>query len=324
MWLRTPSFWNKKDSITSYLLAPVAHVYKGLRYLPNYLAHSVSVGCPVICIGNVTAGGAGKTPVAIAVGTLLQSQGKKVAFLSRGYGGKIIGPHLVNPDVDAPQEVGDEPLLLARCAPSWIARNRVAGANAAIAAGADIIIMDDGFQNPSLKKDMSLLVIDGQYGVGNGRMLPAGPLREPLEKALQRADAVVVIGEDRQGIKARVAGFHPVFTALLTPPKTMLRPEGKLLAFAGIGNPGKFFATLELMGCQLAATQSFPDHYPYSAKDIATLLRKAHALHATPITTEKDWVRIPKELRKQISYLPVQIVWGDEAGIMALFSNSIV
>lgn len=319
MQLNTPHFW-RSNGILSNILKPLSYLYATTHTLRHRYTHPFTAERPVICIGNVTAGGAGKTPVAIALSALLIAEGKKPAFLSRGYGGNHKGPHLVNPEIDTAQDVGDEPLLLSNYAPAWVSHDRIKGAEAAIAAGADVIIMDDGFQNPTLKKDFSLLVIDGHYGLGNGHVLPAGPLRETLENALKRAQAVVIIGQDSQNIAQQIPSMIPLLFATLEPTQP---PDltTAYVAFAGIGNPDKFFTTLKASGCNLTATQPFPDHYPFTPTDIASLRARATALNARLITTEKDWVRIPNALREGITYMPVAIRWQEEEKLARLLHS---
>lgn len=316
MRFNTPAFWQKNHAVVSLLLQPIACVYAALGAWRNRSTQPVKLSRSIICIGNVTAGGAGKTPVAISVCNILKAQGKHPAFLSRGYGGQYKGPHRVDPERDTAQEVGDEPLLLSTHAPAWIARNRVAGAEAAIAAGADIIIMDDGFQNPALKKDISLLVIDGQYGLGNGHLLPAGPLRERLAAALSRTQAVVIMGEDKHNISRQIPSIIPILHATLQPSQASALEDKPYVAFAGIGNPQKFFETLKIMNGNVAETISFPDHYPYTPEDISRLRARAEVLDAGLVTTEKDWVRLPKNLRAEIRYVPVEVRWENEVGLV--------
>ncbi len=251
-------------------------------------------GVPIICIGNPTLGGAGKTPTALAVARMLKAAGERPVFLSRGYGGRQRGPLLVAPDRDRAADVGDEPLLLARVAPTVVAHDRVEGAKAAQAAGASIIVMDDGFQNPSLAKDFSVLVIDGRRGLGNSRVFPAGPLRAPLDAQLARADAVVLVGAVGEG--AAVAGAAaearklPLFRAWLEPDREAIATlaGGRVLAFAGIGDPERLFATLREAGIAVAATRNFADHHRYTPADARDLCRQADAEGLMLVTTEKD------------------------------------
>lgn len=209
-------------------------------------------------------------------------------------------------------DVGDEPLLLAKTAPTWIAQDRVEGAKAAIAQGAEIIIMDDGFQNPSLHKDISLLVVDGSYGFGNGKLLPAGPLRERLDNAFSRSNAVILIGNDTHNIAASLPDDLPLVNASITPHHSAASwKDTSVIAFAGIGNPQKFFDTLQSIGAKIHVTYDFPDHYPYKKANLETLLEDAKRYNARLITTEKDWVRLPKAYQDKIFHLPITLQWKD-------------
>jgi tetraacyldisaccharide 4'-kinase len=255
------------------------------------------IDVPVICLGNLTVGGAGKTPAALAVGHLLLEMHERPFFLSRGYGGRLAGPVRVDPGFHHAAEVGDEPLMLARLAPTIIARDRIAGAKTARKGGASVIVMDDGFQNPSLTKDASIVVVDGTRGIGNGRVLPAGPLRAPLESQLKQARAIVIVGpKDGAPQVAQAARRHGVaiFHARLEPDRGSLVALGgkKVLAFAGIGNPDKFFTTLTEAGVPVAEQKSFPDHHRYTAAEANTLIARADASALVLMTTEKDHVRL--------------------------------
>jgi tetraacyldisaccharide 4'-kinase len=275
----------------------------------------------VICVGNLVAGGAGKTPVALALAELLKARGVGVHILTRGYGGRLPGPLRVELEVHDAGDVGDEALLLAACAPTWVARDRLAGARAAAAAGAAALVLDDGFQNPALAKDLSVLVIDGTYGLGNGRVMPAGPLREAPGRALARADAVVLIGEDRAGIETWLGG-RPLLRAELVPAPDAPDLAGqRVLAFAGIGRPEKVFATLEACGAELVERRAFPDHHPYGRSELDALIARAAALDARPVTTEKDAARLPADLRAAVAVLPVVLRWGDPAAAARLLDR---
>jgi tetraacyldisaccharide 4'-kinase len=250
---------------------------------------------PVLCIGNLTLGGSGKTPAAIALARILQQAGDRPVFLTRGYGGQLAGPVLVTSTHTA-AAVGDEPLLLARVAPTIVARDRVAGAAAAAAAGASIIVMDDGLQNPSLKKTMSIVVIDGPRGVGNGHVFPAGPLRAPLATQLACAQALLVVGEAGASTRAVLEAWRglPLAAGRLVPdPAAVAALAGRrVLAFAGIGDPEKFYATLRAAGITIAQTRSFADHHVFTAADAAELIARADAARLTLVTTEKDHARM--------------------------------
>jgi tetraacyldisaccharide 4'-kinase len=296
--MREPGFWHQPAGARASLLSPLALLYGSIA-TARLRRPGQHAGIPVICIGNPTHGGTGKTPTALAVGLLLAVDGGRPFFLSRGYGGRFAGPVQVDPGRHTAAEVGDEPLLLARAAPTIVAHDRVAGAALARTAGATAIVMDDGFQNPSLAKDLSILVVDGRRGIGNGRVFPAGPLRAPLEAQLPRAQALVVVGEGKNQSAASVTAAArqrvlPVFTARLAPdPQDVAALAGApILAFAGLGDPGKFFTTLETAGLDVRARRAFPDHHAYSPRDAAALLAQAATEGLTLVTTEKDRVRL--------------------------------
>jgi tetraacyldisaccharide 4'-kinase len=281
---------------------------------------------PVVCVGNFTVGGAGKTPAALALARILAADGQKPVFLTRGYGGRLAGPLRVDPAVHKAGDVGDEPLLLQRAFPTIVARDRPAGARLAARESAGVIVMDDGLQNPSLAKNLALAVVDGTTGVGNGLCLPAGPLRAPLAAQWPKVDAVIVIGEGRPGaVLAREAGARskPVFRARLEPDAAIAGQwrGRKVLAFAGIGQPEKFFATLQRCGAAVVRSKSFPDHHPYGPEDIRAILAeaKAHDLHV--VTTEKDFVRIAGlsgAAPDTIKVLPVRLVFDNEKALRGL------
>lgn len=323
--MRSPAFWTRgRASTPARLLSPAGWVWQRVSDLRRAAARPWTAPVPVLCVGNLTAGGAGKTPVVLALLARLRDRGRRPHALSRGYGGRERGPLQVDPERHTAAAVGDEPLLLAAVAPAWVARNRVAGARAAIAAGADCVVLDDGFQNPHLAKTVSLIVVDGGAGFGNGRVIPGGPLRETIASGLARADAVVMVGEDRAGVRARVeaaAPRCPVLPARLEPADEARWLAGqRVLAFAGIGLPAKFFATLRALGAELVATRSFPDHHPYTPDEIMTLCEAAQAAGALPVTTEKDAVRLPPAARAMVRTAPVTLAFDDEAGLDAVLA----
>jgi len=308
--MRAPEFWQHRSALSA-ALAPAAALYDQLGALRRTLATPYRASVPVICVGNLVAGGAGKTPV-------VQKLAERLAgahILSRGYGGSLAGPVRVDPARHNFREVGDEPLLLAETAPTWIARDRAAGARAAIAAGATAILMDDGLQNLGLAQDLSLMVVDGGYGFGNRLVMPAGPLRESIGRGIARAHAAVLIGEDRHGIGDLLAGRLPVIRATLEPTSNAAWRGRKVIAFAGIGRPEKFFETLESLGADIVARAPFPDHYPYGLAELQPLMDKAAAANAAVVTTAKDWVRLPGAIRTPIEVLPVQLSWSSAADI---------
>jgi tetraacyldisaccharide 4'-kinase len=279
---------------------------------------------PVICCGNATAGGAGKTTVALDLGQRLQARGLAAHFLLRGYGGKLKGPVRVDPTTHDSRAVGDEALLLADLCPTWVSADRAAGGTAAQAAGAQAIIMDDGLQNPTLAKTLSLLIIDGSYGFGNGCVIPSGPLREPVFAAAARCQAAVLIGEDETGALAQLPADLPVLRARLVPGPEAAALAGKpVVAFCGIANPRKFFTTLQEAGAVLAARHPFADHYPFDDQEIRDILAEAEKLRATPVTTRKDIVRIPPALRAGIQVVSIALAWDDPAAIEAVLDEAL-
>lgn len=319
--MRAPEFWRDPGPLPL-LLSPLGGVYGLAGKIRHALANPFDPGIPVICVGNLVAGGAGKTPVVLSLLQTIRARGVETHALCRGYGGSLHGPLRVDPAQHSAQEVGDEALLLARVAPTWIARDRAAGARAAATAGARAIVMDDGFQNPGLKKHLSLLVVDGTYGFGNRHLMPAGPLREPIAAGLARADAVVVMGKDDAGIAAMVAGAKPLLFAEIVPAAAQAsQSDRRVLAFAGIGRPEKFFAMLEGMGLQVVSRHTFADHHPYSDGEIAALIAKAKAANARIVTTEKDAVRLPPELRAKVEAIPIELAWRNAAQRDALLAR---
>jgi tetraacyldisaccharide 4'-kinase len=269
-------------------------------------------GIPVICVGTAGVGGAGKT---IVVLDLLARLPQRPAALTRGYGGRLAGPLLVDRDVHGPRDVGDEALLLAAVAPTIVARDRAAGARLALAEGAGVIVMDDGLQNPAVKKTISLLVIDGGYGFGNGRLLPAGPLREPVAAAAARCQAAIIIGLDETGALLHLPPGLPVLRASLAPDCAQGLGHRPVLAFAGIGRPEKFFRSVRALGADLVATRAFGDHHAYSDSDAHRLLETAASLGATLVTTQKDFVRLPAPLRAVSLVVEVRLAWEDERAL---------
>lgn len=308
--MQAPAFWSE-DSIVSRLLSPIGCAYGYAAAARSRRARPAHIDRPVICIGNLVAGGAGKTPVALAIAERLSMRDLKPHFLTRGYGGRIAGPQRVEPSRHGAADVGDEALLLARCATTWISRDRAAGARAAERDGADVIVMDDGLQNHGLAKDLSLVVIDGEYGLGNGRVMPAGPLREFRQDGLARADGVVVLGSISAKTAAILPDAIPVFEASLVPVGDFGKEAPEVVAFAGIGRPGKFYDTLSDAGAQVVATRSFPDHHVYTTREIADLKALASRHNASLVTTEKDFVRLDPDIATEIEAFPVSVQWRD-------------
>ncbi len=313
--MKTPEFWYQSRGFMSYALAPASWLYRAGAKARRWRARPYRARIPVLCIGNIVAGGAGKTPAALALARLLREAGHKPVFVTRGYGGKEQGPVRVDPARHTAREVGDEALLLARAAPAWVGRDRAAAVRKAETEGSHIIL-DDGFQNPHVLYDRAFLVIDETTGFGNGMILPAGPLREKAGDALGRASAVMLVAsEDRPEtpLDLEAEGFKgPVLRCRIAPEEngTLLRGQ-KVLAFAGIGRPGKFYQTCRSIGLVLAATMDFPDHHAFTTRDMARLQDAAGKRGARLITTEKDWVRVPEALRPDIAVLPVSLIFDD-------------
>lgn len=327
--MREPAFWRTdggrgSGALARTLLSPLGHLYAWSVARRIRTTEPVRADIPVICVGNLTVGGTGKTPIVQTLLDRLARMGRRPAALSRGYGGRLAGPVQVDPAAHTARDTGDEPLLLARNAAAWISRDRPAGAAAIAGAGFDILVMDDGHQNPTLAKDLSIVVVDGIAGWGAGTIFPAGPLREPVRTGLARADAVIVTmpGPDRAPDYAAL-GLDtleiPVFHAWLAPAAPP--PDGPLVAFAGIGRPQKFFDALQEAGGQLAEVADFPDHHPYSASDMARLRALAEAHEARLITTEKDWVRLDAESRERILAWPVRAEFANTAALEGLLRD---
>ena len=314
--MRAPAFWAaERGGIAACALTPLSWLYQLGARGRDVLTRPAEAGVPVICVGNFTAGGAGKTPTVLALAAMLAEAGVHPHILTRGYGGSEGGPLRVDSARHDARAVGDESLLLARAAPTWLCRDRAAGAEAAASAGASILLMDDGMQTPGLAKDLCLAVVDGGAGFGNGRLLPAGPLREPLARGLRRAHALVLVGDDRRGARAAL-GEHdlPVIEADLVPgDEARALRERPVVAFAGIGRPEKFFETLVENGCNVIARHAFADHHRYKPGEIAAIVDQSKQRGAVPVTTEKDHVRLPPEARAAVHAFPVTLTWRDPA-----------
>jgi tetraacyldisaccharide 4'-kinase len=318
--VRAPDFWRRR-TITSALLWPFGLAYDLAGRARQALVTPWQAPVPVLCVGNLVAGGAGKTPVALALGAHFRGRGRAVHFLTRGYRGRLAGPVRVDPATHGSRDVGDEPLLLAAMAPTWVARDRRRGAEAAAAAGAELLVMDDGLQNPAIAKTFSLLVIDGGYGFGNGRVMPSGPLREAIDRGLGRVQAAVLVGDDRTGVTKRLPEALPVLRARLMPDPAALALAGKpVVAFAGIGRPEKFFETLVEMGCTLVEALPYPDHHDFSPEDVMLACEIAAAKGAVVVTTMKDYVRLPSDARAMVQPVPVSLEWEDPAALARLLA----
>lgn len=327
MKLATPRWWYSRDrrvgAVARALLTPLSWIWAAVTARRIANGAPVDPGVPVVCVGNLTLGGTGKTPIVRELAGRLGA-----AVLSRGYGGAQAGPLQVDPEHHTAAEVGDEPLMLAHDLTVWIARDRAAGARAAAAAGAKAIVMDDGHQNPSVRKTLSVVVVDGEtrggeWPFGDGRVFPAGPMREPLKTGLARADAVVVL------LPADLDAPDPELLAQLSPtPVLMARlepaappPPGPQIGFAGVGKPWKVERALQSAGCDLKDFMPFPDHYPFDEGTLERLASRAAQFDAGLVTTEKDWARLPAAWRARVTPWPVRAVFTDEAALDALLAR---
>ncbi len=305
---KAPQFWHDASHPLGRWLSPISWLYRLLSKLHYLCALRKRVSVPVISIGNVVTGGAGKTPAVMTTARLLRMAGFTPHILSRGYGARVRAPLRVDPQRHSAQNVGDEALLLAALAPTWIHPKRCRSAKMAAANGADVLLLDDGLQHYSLKKDISLMVIDGAYGLGNSRLIPAGPLREPFARALSRCDAVIFIGEDKHMLRPRIPLGIPVFHADILPVGDIsFLYEKPVIAFAGIARPEKFFATLADLNVTPIATYSYPDHHPFSEEEMRALFSESTQKGARLVTTEKDWVRLDGAMRRHCHSLRVEM-----------------
>jgi tetraacyldisaccharide 4'-kinase len=331
MKLGTPRWWYAErggSRVWRIALTPVSWIWTWATARRMRIAAPADVGAPVVCIGNLTVGGAGKTPIAREVLRRLREAGIDAHGLSRGYGGRLKGPTRVDPLVHDAADVGDEPLMLSRDAPMWVALDRVAGARAARAAGAEVIVLDDGHQNPSLAKALSLVVVDGEtrggeWPFGDGAVFPAGPMREPFEVGLGRADAVVIL------LPADLDAPDPRLLALFEGRRVLVArlqpdgdpPPGPQLGFAGVAKPWKVERALKAAGCEVVDFAPYPDHAPYSQADLGFLATRAKTLGAGLVTTEKDWVRLSPAWRARVAAWPVRARFDDEDGLDALLER---
>lgn len=321
--MRAPEFWSRSPDAPGWLartLSPLGAVWHLGNAWRRWRAMPVRAPVPVLCVGNLTAGGGGKSPMVAALMQRLSARGIEAHVISRGYGGSSVGPHRVDPERDDHQAVGDEPLMLAATGPVWVSRDRAAGALAAAEAGARLILLDDGYQNPGLIKDASILMIDAGQGFGNGLMIPAGPLREPVSEGLARADLAVLVGSEaaRDRVLAQWPKLAkmPYLGATLSPLRTGLPLSGApVVAFAGIARPEKFFETLRGLGSQVIATHPFGDHEPYTPQVLRRLIAEARGANALLVTTEKDAVRLPETMRQEVLTVQVQLQPTDWAPI---------
>ncbi|HEY1934921.1 MAG TPA: tetraacyldisaccharide 4'-kinase [Acetobacteraceae bacterium] len=318
---RAPAFW-QRDGLLPRLLSPVGALVGGVTAL-RLRREGWYCPIPVICVGNATVGGAGKTTVALDLARRLAAQGWAVHVLLRGYGRSSRGLRWVEPG-DPVQEAGDEALLHAAVAPTWTCADRRLGAQAAVAACAEVLLLDDGLQNPGVQKNLSLLVIDGATGFGNGRVLPAGPLREPVAAAAARCQAAVLIGPDATNALARLPPSLPVLRARLEPsPEAAALAGRRVVGFAGIALPDKFFATLEGIGAEIVGRRPFPDHHAYTEAELNHLLNETERLNALPVTTAKDMVRLPRHVQERVEVLRVELLWEDTSQPQQLLGETL-
>lgn len=325
-----PPFWYEPRGWQAYCLAPASWAYGAVARMRMDLARPPQVMAPVLCIGNLTVGGSGKTPAAIAIGKAVSEAGYKPGFLTRGYGGSVLGPHRVDLDHDTALTVGDEPLLLARTAPTMVAANRAAGAQLLADDGVDFIIMDDGFQSRSVHYDYALIALDARRGTGNGAVIPAGPLRAPMVDQMRHADALLRIGDGEAGssvVRAAARAAKPMMRADIAPRGLPELEEKPLLAYSGIGDPDKFFDTLRGMGHWLTMTRAYGDHHFFTETDAEDLLLHADLEKLELVTTEKDAVRLTHtegplgELRRRTKVLPVEMVFESPVALRTLIGE---
>lgn len=318
--MKTPKFWYspRKNSLCSTLLTPLAGLYERAARLHRQKSTPRPVSVPVICLGNLVAGGSGKTPTAISLMKLIRDSNLFLspAFVTRGYKGKITGPERVD-DSNNAVFWGDEALLLARCATTYVSANRFEGAEAAIFGGADAIVLDDGLQNYDLQKTLSFAIMDGRMGFGNERIIPAGPLRQPLEDGMERTDAIILIGEDMRNSLSRIPADKPVFRAHIKVPNSVDLPNIPYVAFCGIGFPEKFKATIDELKINCVGFNDFADHHSYTMNNMSKLVDEALEKKARLLTTEKDFVRLPDFAKKSlIDVLPIEIIFENPDALL--------
>jgi tetraacyldisaccharide 4'-kinase len=328
--MREPGFWHRPSSWKSHLLRPLAVLY-GAVAARRLRRQGFDAGIPVLCVGNYHVGGAGKTPTVMALVKILRALGETPVVLSRGYGGRLRGPVMVDPARHLAGDVGDEPLMMSQDVPVAVARNRIDGVALAKSQRASVILMDDGFQNPSVAKDVSLIVIDSARGLGNGRVLPAGPLRAPLKPQLARTDALVVVGDGAASAAvaaAAIAEGAQVFAARLKPDdrSVVALRDKRLLAFAGIGDPARFFRTLRACGLDVVRERAFADHHVFSEKDLDALQADARGDQLTLVTTEKDFARLrggvePPAFGNEIAAFAVTLEFADVTAVRTFLTG---
>ena len=309
MPIKTPHFWTEL-SWQSVILFPVSYIWRFGHYAQQKILNTKETEIPVICVGNLTVGGSGKTPVVITLCRFLSGIGKSASILTRGFGGKEKGPIFVSTNLHQSLDVGDEPLMMAHSLDVCVSRNRPLGANHILDKKKyDCIVMDDGLQNPTLKKDLNIAVFDGKFGIGNGFLLPAGPMRQKLEVGIQNIDLVIFNGKDETGLGQKIPPHIPIFTGELQPDEEIVEKmkNRRVYGFAGIGNPSRFFKTLNNIGADLVGEAHFADHHPYTDADLTQLYEEAMQAGAELVTTQKDWMRLPTDWRDRVLTVPVRI-----------------
>ena len=309
MPIKTPHFWTEL-SWQSVILFPVSYIWRFGHYAQQKILNTKETEIPVICVGNLTVGGSGKTPVVITLCRFLSGIGKSTSILTRGFGGKEKGPIFVSTNLHQSLDVGDEPLMMAHSLDVCVSRNRPLGANHILDKKKyDCIVMDDGLQNPTLKKDLNIAVFDGKFGIGNGFLLPAGPMRQKLEVGIQNIDLVIFNGKDETGLGQKIPPHIPIFKGELQPDEEIVEKmkNRRVYGFAGIGNPSRFFKTLNNIGADLVGEAHFADHHPYTDADLTQLYEEAMQSGAELVTTQKDWMRLPTDWRDRVLTVPVRI-----------------
>ena len=318
--MKAPQFWYEPYSWKATFLLPFGYLYSLLTFLRRNFGKPEKYSCFTICIGNLNVGGTGKTPITIALAHHFLEKGLKVHIVSRGYKGKFQGTFLVNPRKHKSEEVGDEPLLMSEFTSVWVSNKRRNGIAAAEKAGAQVVLLDDGFQDPSFYKDISILVVDGKNGFGNKKCMPAGPLRENISQGFERADAVIIVGKSLYEFDAFPKHLKIIYSKIKPIETGMNWKEGQYLAFAGIADPNKFFATLRSLGANLIDCVPLSDHQKLTKSILKRLESKAKRAHAQLVTTEKDAVRLPSSFRKKVLSLPIRIEFDDENELEKLFN----
>ena len=317
MPIKTPHFWTEL-SWQSVILFPVSYIWRFGHYAQQKILNTKETEIPVICVGNLTVGGSGKTPVVITLCRFLSGIGKSTSILTRGFGGKEKGPIFVSTNLHQSLDVGDEPLMMAHSLDVCVSRNRPLGANHILDKKKyDCIVMDDGLQNPTLKKDLNIAVFDGKFGIGNGFLLPAGPMRQKLEVGIQNIDLVIFNGKDETGLGQKIPPHIPIFTGELQPDEEIVEKmkNRRVYGFAGIGNPSRFFKTLNDIGADLVGEAHFADHHPYTDADLTQLYEEAMQSGAELVTTQKDWMRLPTDWRDRVLTVPVRIHFSADDNI---------